>query len=84
MTTQVLQRASVECYDCNGKKHQVRHVDRGTDFPGERTAVYTGRQKVVLPVVDTWELFDLIVKMIETNSEMQAPCPVSDNRHPQR
>jgi hypothetical protein len=83
MSTQVLQRASVECYDC-GKAHQIRHVDRGPGFPGERQAVYSGRQKILLPTVDHYEMFGLVVALVTEFANKQAQCPISENRHSAR
>ena len=81
MSTQVLQRAAVACYDC-GKIHQIRHVDRGPDFPGERQAVYSGRTKIELPTVDHYETFGLAVALVTEFTNKQAFCPLNDNRNP--
>lgn len=87
MSTQVLRRASVRCFDCN-KTHQIRHVDRGPSWtgPGQREAVYSGRANLdaVLPVVDQAECFELAVALVSECNKLQGPCPISDNRHATR
>jgi len=85
MSTQVLQRASVWCFDCD-KTHQIRHVDRGPDFPGPREAVYSGRANLdaALPVVDQSECFELAVALVTEVNRLQGPCPLTDIRHVKR
>lgn len=86
MSTTVLKRAAVGCYDC-GKAHQLRLVDRGPSWegPGQREAVYSGRNKIEMPgAVDQHELFDLAVALVREFSEGQTVCPLTNTRRPRK